>query len=219
MALVGPKVFIVDGDRDYKAMFRRFGWAIVDRIKDADLVQFTGGADVSPIMYGESRHPYTCANPQRDQYEAAVFATARKMKMPMAGICRGGQFLNVMSGGKMWQHVDKHNITGEHEAYDALTNSVVRVSSTHHQMMRPSNKAEILMTARRSTKKERIGDTGNVLTIYSDDRDVEACFYGETESICYQPHPEFGGDSLDACRLVFFNYLEYHFGLRAGGGK
>jgi len=66
-------------------------------------VVFTGGADVSPFMYGEKKLSVTCNDEHRDEQEKLFFE--RYTKVPKVGICRGGQFLNVMNGGKMWQHV------------------------------------------------------------------------------------------------------------------
>ena len=212
---MAPTVHIVGGDRMYRAMFQRRGWIVVDNISEAALVQFTGGEDVTPKMYGELPHPTTGYNPHRDAYEAAVFAYCQNMKVPVAGICRGGQFLNVMSGGWMWQDVDRHAIDGNHEATDTLTNATVMVSSTHHQMMRPSIKADILLWCKRSTRKERMGTSG-VCTVFSDGPDVEACFYAETQALCFQPHPEFPRPDLDTCRQVYFNYIEEYLGIKGG---
>ena len=53
------KVYIVGGGGDYKSMFEGEGWEVVDCFSKADLIQFTGGADVSPALYGESTHPQT----------------------------------------------------------------------------------------------------------------------------------------------------------------
>jgi gamma-glutamyl-gamma-aminobutyrate hydrolase PuuD len=210
-----PSVYIVNGDRDYSNMFLLEGWVVTDRLSEADLVQFTGGADVSPYMYGEPAHPSTYVHAARDAYESAVFQACLNQSMPMAGICRGGQFLNVMCGGLMWQDVDQHAIHGFHAAFDHVTKSVVPVSSTHHQMMRPNSKAEVLMTARIAHRKERMGQSGGTITSYNDDADIEALFYDEQRSLCYQPHPEMGVPGIGPCRLAYFNYLEHCFGLKA----
>lgn len=198
-------------------MFKRYGWTIADRLRGASLVQFTGGSDVTPKMYGERPHPLTHCQPQRDAFEAAIFQIALLKGLPMAGICRGGQFLNVMCGGSMWQDVDKHGISYLHPALDTLTDATVMVSSTHHQMMKPSLEAEILLTAHLSTRKERMGVSG-ILVQYSDDEDVEACFYKSQKALCFQPHPEMYRPDLNECREVYFNYIEMFLGVRSKGG-
>jgi gamma-glutamyl-gamma-aminobutyrate hydrolase PuuD len=109
-----PKVFVVDSDVRITRMFMANNWLVVPSAKEADLIQFTGGADVSPMLYGEPKHPRTYCDPNRDQHEANIFWN--NIDKPKAGICRGGQFLNVMSGGSMWQDVDNHAIGGTHAA-------------------------------------------------------------------------------------------------------
>ena len=110
------KVFIVGKKEDYVRMFRDKGWDITDLLREADLVQFTGGSDISPSMYGEIPLKTTFSNPDRDKFEAILFTITEGLEIPMAGICRGGQFLNVMCDGELWQHVDGHTITGTHKA-------------------------------------------------------------------------------------------------------
>src|SRR3546814_10813812 len=120
------KVFIVGGGAQYKAMFAKRGWEIVSDVWQADLVQFTGGADVTPALYGE-KNTNSGNSPARDIEEAGYFAIARRMHKPMAGSCRGGQFLNVMCGGSMLQHVEGHAIHGTPK----LDKSDIQVTSTH----------------------------------------------------------------------------------------
>jgi len=100
------KVLIVGGDSIIANMFSKRGWDVTTNTLDPsiDLVQFTGGEDVTPSLYGEQAHAATSCNPARDDREAKIFLSF-KNKVPMAGICRGAQFLNVMNKGSMWQHV------------------------------------------------------------------------------------------------------------------
>lgn len=94
-----PSVFIV-GHKDYDitSMFLKQGWEISTNSEEADLLQFTGGEDVTPALYGEGKHPTTDNNPDRDAFESDVYHYY--IDKPKAGICRGGQFLNVMNGAR-----------------------------------------------------------------------------------------------------------------------
>lgn len=204
-----PKVLIVGGDHLIEDMFRKRGWEIVSSTgAEPDLVQFTGGADVSPAFYHEAKHPASHTDPRRDEYEFGIFH--QYIHKPKAGICRGGQFLNVMCGGKMWQHVDNH--TRSHKALSYLHGTVVDVTSTHHQMMRPSEAANILMVAdpRVSTYKQSATETS-----VSQDLDIEACFYDKALALCYQPHPEYTHFESE-CQNVYFDYLSTFLNLRKG---
>ena len=197
-----PKVHIVGGDYSINSMFMRRGWTPVNYIdENIDLIQFTGGADVDPSYYGETKHPRTYSDPRRDAQEASVF-NEWVGKVPMAGICRGGQFLNVMNGGKMWQHVNNHAISGTHEAFDILSEKPVQVTSTHHQMMIPSSLGKVILTADICTKRES-SDT----TVEGHGVDVEAVIYSGTSCLCYQPHPEYVGINHE-CQNLYFEYID-----------
>lgn len=209
MDLLLPKVFIVGYDGLIARMFRKFGWEVVETLEEADLVQFTGGSDVSPHLYGQ--HNVKSFNePGRDRREAVVFHAATNLGKPMTGICRGGQFLNVMSGGEMWQDVDNH--LGNHIAYDFETNEPFEVTSTHHQMMIPGEGAQLVAIAKRSKHQVKGSSTDEdpkSIHNYGDIKDTEAVYYAATKCFCFQPHPEYeGAPGLDS---VYFQYLEQFF--------
>lgn len=209
-----PNVYIVGGGFEYAAMFRRHGWDVVANVKDADLVQFTGGEDVTPELYGHTRHQTTGNNIERDAREQAVFKVCLKMGKPMAGICRGGQFLNVMCGGKMFQNVNNHATIRGHQAKDERTGELFQVTSTHHQMMIPhKSDAVVIMTARESTICEKhIG--GKEVTVASRVmQDIEALWYEDYKCFCFQPHPEFQGE--DELSDLYFGYLDEFFKIRS----
>lgn len=195
------KVFIVGGGSQYADMFRARGWEVMDwtnptNILDCDLVQFTGGEDVTPELYNQ-RNTRSHFNLNRDIKEAGVFAVALRIHKPMAGICRGGQFLNVMCGGEMIQHVDGHATGKTHKiarvGWLGKKYDEIEVTSTHHQMMIPGEEASILAVA---------GITS--------DCDYEVLFYEESKVLCFQPHPEFGG--YEECTNYYFELLKDYLG-------
>lgn len=198
-----PKVYVVGRDFGITDMFLRRGWEVVQNIgKEVDLIQFTGGEDVDPSYYQETRHPRTYSNPARDAAESAIYHEWMG-KIPMAGICRGGQFLNVMNGGKMWQHVDGHAGRGKHFATNQLTGEVVEVTSTHHQMMVPSEHGEVILTANMALRKESADAVAE-----GDGKDVEAVLYISTSCLCFQPHPEYVQIN-HPCQNLYFDYLTH----------
>ena len=66
----------------------------------------TGGEDVQPGYYGKEEEQHLCAemDPRRDTLEIALVRKAVEMNMPILGICRGEQIINVALGG--WLIVD-----------------------------------------------------------------------------------------------------------------
>ena len=205
------KVYIVDTSYEYDKLFSDEGYELVEHIEDAELVCFTGGEDVDPTLYGEPRHRTTHCNIIRDMQEQRIYRKALQLEIPMVGICRGGQFLNVMCGGKMYQHVTAHGVFNGHRLYDQLDGDVLEVTSTHHQMMKPSDKALVIAIAieggtNTSYSKEH-SDFVTALSL----KDYEVVLYEQENCLCFQPHPEFSNDKWDNMRNYFFrcinNYL------------
>lgn len=199
------KVYVVGGGYAYERMFKQAGFELSSSMQEAGLLCFTGGADVSPELYGEENVSSYCS-PERDKYEEQVFDWAYAHDVPMVGICRGGQFLNVMNGGKMWQDVDNHAISGTHKAMCKHWGEIM-VSSTHHQMMRPGDAGEVLVSADLSSY--RLNDEGCWHVAYDEwvGLDVEVVYYKDTKSLCYQPHPEIVNEDHQ-CRKHFLMLVD-----------
>jgi len=206
------KVYIVGGGFSYARMFQAAGYELVDSAEKADIIQFTGGSDVSPQLYGEHQHETTWSSKARDAEELAVFNACKERGQFMAGICRGGQFLNVMNGGKMYQDVYNHAIPGTHPVVDLETGNEFPCTSTHHQMMRIGKKGKLLAQSSemRSTIKlhmSEIGKKRGLLVAKNDEVEVESVYYPETRSFCFQPHPEMVGKE-HPCQQWYLSKLE-----------
>ena len=201
-----PKVYVIGGGFDFTRMFTKKRWELSKDLFSSDLVQFTGGSDVSPSFYDEKPHAMTNCNLIRDKRERIIFNIALKHKIPMSGVCRGGQFLNIMNGGGMWQHVDGHAGKGFHNTVDTDTGESFNASSTHHQMMIPHKTGRIIAIAKEATKREKIGKNGQIVSLLGVmGSDVEACFYLKSKSFCFQPHPEYEG--FDNLTDRYFKYI------------
>jgi putative glutamine amidotransferase len=111
-----------------------------------------GGSDVDPGGYGAEPHPETKGTcPERDRFELALLRGAMARGMPVLGICRGMQVLNVALGGTLDQHLPdrighadhRHTpgVFGDHEvrlepgslAARAAGAEQIAVKSHHHQ--------------------------------------------------------------------------------------
>jgi putative glutamine amidotransferase len=74
-----------------------------------------GGADIDPASYGQQPDPNTVDTvPERDRFEIALARAAIERDMPLLGICRGMQLLNVALGGTLLQHLPDGLGHGEH---------------------------------------------------------------------------------------------------------
>ena len=116
-----------------------------------DGILLTGGQDVNPKLYRQELHPTVTPCNIRDEIEIILFKYAYNHKMPILGICRGEQFINVMLGGTLIQDIPssfnhihrqskpynqpfhQNKIIKESPLYDLIQKEIINVNSLHHQ--------------------------------------------------------------------------------------
>ncbi|GGZ93349.1 gamma-glutamyl-gamma-aminobutyrate hydrolase family protein [Streptomyces echinoruber] len=156
-----------------------------------DGLVIAGGPDVDPARYGAARDPRTGPPaPARDAWELALIEAALAAGVPLLGVCRGMQLLNVALGGTLVQHVDGHaetpGVFGRHPVrpvpgtrYAGIVPEEVRVPTYHHQAV------------------DRLG-TGLIASAHAVDGTVEAIEPAAPGSAAWvlgvQWHPEMGED-------------------------
>lgn len=154
----------------------------IDRL---DAILLSGGADIAPDRYGAASETDDFPpEPQRDEFEWQLFTAAAERELPILGICRGLQMVNVASGGSLNQHVPEHAAFDDHPATllhglkletDSVLGSIYpadhRVNSLHHQTV------------------DRVG-AGLRVTARSDDQTVEGLEHESLPIVAVQWHPE-----------------------------
>lgn len=189
----------------FNTFSKRKGYRITNDIANATIVVFSGYGDINPALYNSTRHPKTMFDADRDKEEkrALSYLPLRQFKL---GLNRGAHLLNADNGGSLYQDVDNHQ--SPHAIYDlAFRNKYdkpIVVSSNHHQVMIPTNQAEVLAfsTARGSYYQK---DEDKDLSI--PDADVEAVYYPNSNSLCFQP------DIGNASTATGQNSISYMFDL------
>ncbi|NME36440.1 MULTISPECIES: gamma-glutamyl-gamma-aminobutyrate hydrolase family protein [Fusobacterium] len=168
-----------------------------------DALLLTGGADIDPFLYNEERTKNLGnIKPERDFYEKELYSIAKEMKLPILGICRGMQLINVLEGGTLYQdlgyreckennieHLQKdnknypcHYVSIEENSYlfEIFNSKKIAVNSYHHQAVKKLSSKFIL-------------------TAQSSDGIVEGFENKEEKIMCVQWHPE---KMLDDCKML-----------------
>jgi putative glutamine amidotransferase len=165
-------------------------------IKDYDGVLFAGGQDINPKYYQEAvKYPgLVQIDAKRDAFEFELFDRAQRRGLPILGICRGIQMINVKFGGTLYQDL----------------NSEARVECEHN--VRSAPRSELTHTVTLTDPESRLGETfkgscrvnslhrqaikrlgrGLKVTAYSEDGLVEAVESADAYPflIAVQWHPE-----------------------------
>ena len=104
-------------------------------LEEIDGLVLTGGADIDPASYGQCAHAETVDTvPERDAFEIALTRAAIARDLPVLGICRGMQLINVACGGTLLQHLPEHFGHEEHRraigSFDGADHDVVLVAGS-----------------------------------------------------------------------------------------
>lgn len=215
MSKIKRTVKIIQSKQIETMFIEHAGYNPVESADLADIIVFPGGADVNPGLYNQNKHPTTQSNAFDDTRDTRYWNQySDKPNVMLVGICRGGQFLNVMNGGRMWQDVNNHAIGGTHEVIDLLRDKKIQCTSTHHQMMVANEDlGEVIGIAYEATRweddKTRITceEAGKLKRIGTCPKyDTEVVWYPKTRSLCFQPHPEYY-NAKDA-KEYFFDLID-----------
>jgi gamma-glutamyl-gamma-aminobutyrate hydrolase PuuD len=180
----------------------------MDRPEEYKLVMFTGGEDVSPELYGETSPLGMCfTNRLRDKREAAIFAVALKHGIKMTGICRGTQFINVMSGGRMMHDIKGHGTGHNTHRMETSKGEVIDVNSFHHQMIIPPEDGYVIGWAKDRLSDRYIGDKDQ--PVEWNGPETEIVLIPRTLCCGVQWHPEWMLKNEDG--YIYYNNLVERF--------
>jgi len=170
-----------------------------------DGVVIAGGGDIDPAIYGAARHPMTeVTAPDRDAWELGVADAAIRMNVPLLGICRGMQVLNVACGGTLLQHVP--DLVG-HDAHSGApsgfgTHKIRVTTGTTVQRILPGG-GYIEVPTHHHQAVDKLGD-GLTAVAWADDGIIEAveATIAHDFIVGVQWHPEQGDDDRLFAALV-----------------
>jgi putative glutamine amidotransferase len=122
-----------------------------EELPEVDGLLLPGGWDVDPSFYGEARDEKVGdTDPELDATELTLFGQARERRLPVLGICRGQQVINVAMGGSLIQHLEEHDaraigrrhlahtieVEPDSELARAAGEDTIPVNSLHHQAIK-----------------------------------------------------------------------------------
>ncbi len=155
-------------------------------VQMADGFLFSGGDDYPPELYGESPHPsVTPSHSRRVEADLLLMKLALETQKPILAICAGHQLLQIVSGGKLIQHLEtaqSHtdesyhmvNLTNNSILAEIFQEARIRVNSSHHQALDPATVPPFMK-----------------ISAWSDDKVIEATESAGTPWILsVQWHPE-----------------------------
>ena len=157
-------------------------------VKDISMAMFTGGEDVHPDLYGGADPDgISYTSKERDLREMGIFADLLASGVKLTGICRGFQFLNVMCGGQMYQHIFSHAGVMHSVYYPALKQSN-EAMSTHHQLVKLPDDAIPVAWSVPNRSHAYYGPKG-VLT-EPPVKEIESAIFRKYNAFGVQYHPE-----------------------------
>ncbi len=139
---------------------------------------------------------YYIINNKRDIIEQAM--CNRYSHIPKLGICRGAQFLTVLAGGKLIQHVNGHDNTHKIQTSFNMPEGHFKsyiMSSSHHQMMYPynmnENNFELIAWSEYYKSSTYLNGDDLEINLPFDFLEPEIVYYKYINALCIQGHPEY----------------------------
>lgn len=156
----------------------------------------SGAGEAGPMLTrsgGEQSNPLAVAAdnvPLRDAFEIALLDAAVGADLPVLGICRGPQLINIAAGGTLHQHLPEHAATDGPP--DATPHTVI---TTEGSQLRQMYGPEVAVNSLHHQAVDRLGD-GYVATAHSPDGIIEGIEHTELPILAVQWHPELMTGSL-----------------------
>jgi putative glutamine amidotransferase len=169
-----------------------------------DGLLLSGGGDVDPTRYGQSPSAEIGGvDSDRDDWEVALVRQAFEVELPILGVCRGAQVLNVACGGTLLQHLPAHSSLPHLVLEREAVAHVVRIEPST-QLFAIEGAAQIGTNSVHHQAVEAIGQ-GLRATAWAEDGTVEAIEHLTSPAIGVQWHPE---NLLDhPSHLALFEWL------------
>lgn len=176
-------------------------------LKIVDGIILSGGTDISPELYNEElQNPDWTGDIKRDLFEIAILKKAKAKNIPVLGICRGFQLINVAYGGLLFQDIPSMRENSfEHsnqEKYQNLNHSAKILKNT--DLYDLIKKEHLIVNSVHHQGIKKLGENLEVMA-YSDDGLIESIKALDSKFVWgIQWHPEWSNDGDDAKKVLEF---------------
>lgn len=201
---------IQNGGVPYIIPFNDDPTVTAEQIANVDGLILSGGHDVDPRFYGEeSQQKIGMIWPERDQFDMRLLTGAEEKHLPVLGICRGAQLINVAHGGSLYQDLSyrqertlKHN---QGHTPTLATQTVDLSSGSYLAKLFGENEISV-----NSFHHQIIKNLGRDLIISAQAKDgvVEAFENDDASIIGVQWHPEMLHDSVSMMNKLFADLIQ-----------
>lgn len=164
---------------------------IKEYIKVCDGIIFSGGHDVNPIFYNEPPHVKIGRLDNRvDRTQIKLMKESLKADMPLLGICRGAQLLNIINDGTLYQDLSDHKNVQNHLQHCQRSLPTHKVNIKEGSYLYDILGDEIFVNSYHHQAIKELGDKLEVLA-YSEDGIIEAIKQNDKKHVLgIQWHPE-----------------------------
>jgi putative glutamine amidotransferase len=174
-----------------------------EQLPGVDGLLLPGGWDVDPSLYGEPKDEKVGPiDRELDDTELRMFRQARERELPVLGICRGQQVINVAMGGSLVQHLEDHDVREHGRSHLAHTidvdpESELGQAAREHKIRENSFHHQAVKTLAQGLQQTARGEDGTVEGVESDDGLI----------VAVQCHPEELTTDLPWARRLFERFV------------
>lgn len=167
----------------------------IEDISTCDAFVLTGGVDIDIALYGgaDGYKDQPTFQPERDRFEEKIFIYSQIHSLPILGICRGMQLVNVLQGGSLVQDLGQYNATHKKEDIDKQHTVNIEKNSLLYEIV-GSAAGNVNSAHHQSVKPEALGKNLKVNAYSEKDGIVEGLEFenktGKAFMLCVQWHPE-----------------------------
>ncbi|MGA3038250.1 MAG: gamma-glutamyl-gamma-aminobutyrate hydrolase family protein [Vulcanimicrobiaceae bacterium] len=193
-------------------------WGHPEEVVRVDGIIFTGGGDVAPDRFGKADEIDQCEGIKlpRDDHEFAMCTTATERELPILGICRGEQLLNVHFGGTLVTHIATANDHVKREDGADAYHPIVTVPGSEIARLASAERADVNSSHHQAV--DRLAEPF-VVTARAGDGTVEAFEWAEPDGkpflLAVQWHPERMDQSDAMAGPIFEQFLKAVAGSRS----